>query len=335
MKNFTYYRPTTVEQAVGLLEAGFGNTELLGGGTDLHALQKNYVAQPARVVSLGAIDNFTGIERSGMGNQAHMRVGAGAKLADIASNQALQQNFPALTAAAAQIAGPQIRNMATLGGNLCQRNRCWYFRDEHVNCRLKSGNTCFALDGENQYHAIFTQGHQCVIASPSTLAPALIALGAAADIVGPNGRRTLALANFYRAPSNHNEREHVLAANELVAAVMIPLRGLANGSYEVRQKLSSDWPLVQCAVSYTVNNGVAGEAKVVLSHVAPMPHVAEAAGRALNGQAVTAATATAAGRAATEGARPLSRNGYKVKLIEVCVKRAVMTAANLPRYWEA
>jgi len=282
-----------------------------------------------------AINNFAGIERGGVGGQAFFRIGAGAKLTEIAASAELQRNYPALTAAAAEIAGPQIRNMGTLGGNLCQRNRCWYFRDEYVNCRLKSGNTCFALDGENQYHAIFTQGHQCVIASPSTLAPALIALGASADIVGPNGRRTLALANFYRAPANNNEREHVLASNELVASVTIPMRGLANGSYEVRQKLSSDWPLVQCAVSYSVNNGVAGEAKVVLSHVAPMPHVAEAAARALNGQAVTAATATAAGRAATEGTRPLSHNAYKVKLMEVCVKRAVMTAANLPRYWEA
>jgi xanthine dehydrogenase YagS FAD-binding subunit len=335
MKNFTYFRPTTVEQAVGLLEQTFGNTELLGGGTDLHALQKNYIAQPARVVSLGAINNFAAIEEVGAGAQHAFRIGAGAKLSAIAAHEGLRRNFPALTAAAGEIAGPQIRNMATLGGNLCQRNRCWYFRDEFVNCRLKSGNTCFALDGENRYHAIFTQGHQCVIASPSTLATALIALGASADIVGPNGRRTLTLANFYRAPSNNNEREHVLASNELVASVSIPTRGLANGSYEVRQKLSTDWPLVQCAVAYTVNNGMAAEAKVVLSQVAPMPHVAEAAGRALNGQAVTEATATAAGRAAAEGARPLSGNAYKIRLVEICVKRAVMTAANLRRYWEA
>jgi xanthine dehydrogenase YagS FAD-binding subunit len=335
MKNFTYYRPTTAAQAVGLLEPQFGNTELLGGGTDLHALQKNYVAQPSRVVSLGGVNNFAGIEQVGAGQSAAIRIGAGTKLADIASHALLRQHCPALTAAAAEIAGPQIRNMATLGGNLCQRNRCWYFRDEHVNCRLKSGNTCFALDGENQFHAIFTQGHQCVIASPSTLAPGLIALGATAEILGPRTTRSLALANFYRAPSANNEREHVLAANEMVVSVSIPVRGLANGSYEVRQKLSSDWPLVQCAVSFSVNNGTAANAKIVLSHVAPTPYVAVAAAQALNGQAVTAATATAAGRAATEGSRPLTRNGYKVKLVEVCVKRAVMIAAGLPRYWEA
>src|SRR5205807_376570 len=112
---------------------------------------------------------------------------------------------------------------------------------------------CFALDGENQFHAIFTQGHQCVIASPSTIAPALIALGATADVVGPNGRRTLALANFYRSPSNNNEREHNLTANEMVASVSIPVRGLSNASYEVKQKMGIDWPLVQCSVSFAVN----------------------------------------------------------------------------------
>ena len=334
MKNFTYYRPSTVEQAVGLLEQRFGNTELLAGGTDLHALQKNYVAQPARVVSLSAVKGFAGIEEAGAGNTRSMKIGAGTILATIAGHAGLRQHFPALTAAASEIAGPQIRNMGTLGGSLCQRNRCWYFRDEHVNCRLKSGQTCFAIDGENQYHAVFTQGQPCVIASPSTLAPALIALGATAEIVGPKGKRTLPMANFYRAPANNNDREHTLAANEVVASVSIPLRGMVNASYEVRQRLGTDWPLVQCSVAWTVTGGKTTDAKVVLSQVAPVPHVADAAARALNGQAITEATATAVGRAATEGAKPLGRNAYKLKLVEIAVKRAIMIAGNLNRYWE-
>jgi xanthine dehydrogenase YagS FAD-binding subunit len=334
MKSFTFYRPATVEQAVGLLEPRYGNAELLGGGTDLHALQKNYVAQPTKVISLSGIKGFSGIEEVNAGGQRSFRIGAGTTLADIAGHAGLKQAFPALTSAAAEIAGPQIRNMATLAGSLCQRNRCWYFRDEYVNCRLKSGTTCFAIDGENQYHAVFTQGQPCVIASPSTLAPALIALGATADIAGPNGRRTLAMSQFYRAPANNNDREHNLAANEVVASVSIPARGMTNASYEVRQRLGIDWPIVQCAVAWTNNGGKVVDAKVVLSQVAPMPHVAEAAARALNGQAITEATATAAGRAATEGAKPLSRNNYKLKLVEIAVKRAVMTAGNLKRYWE-
>src|SRR6266852_2316513 len=231
MKNFTYYRPKTAEDAVGLLDSKWGTTELLAGGTDLLDLQKEYVAQPDKVVSQGGIANLAGITVTGGG----AKIGAGSKLADIAAHDGLRKSFPALTTAAGDIGGPQIRNMGTLGGNLCQRNRCWYFRDEHVHCLLKGGDKCFALDGENRYHAVFTQGHKCVIVNPSTLAPALIALGATAEVVGPKGKRTIELAKFFHAPSSGTEREHVLAPNELVLSVSIPREaGAKNASYEVR-----------------------------------------------------------------------------------------------------
>src|SRR5438132_6913570 len=172
MKNFTYYRPKSSEEAAGLLDSKWGTTELLAGGTDLLDLQKEYVAQPDKVVGLAGIANLAGIKTDGNA----ISIGAMAKLAEIAEHAELKKLFPGLTTAAGDIGGPQIRNMGTLGGNLCQRNRCWYFRDEHVNCLLKGGTKCFALDGENQYHAIFTQGLRCVIVHPSTLAPALVAL---------------------------------------------------------------------------------------------------------------------------------------------------------------
>src|ERR1043166_7023146 len=212
MKNFQLFRPTTAEAAVGLLENRWGTTELLAGGTDLIDLQKEYVAQPTRVVSLSQVGGMSAIavaDKTGA-------IGAGGKLADMAANSVLKQNFPALSAAAGEIAGPQIRNMATLGGNLCQRNRCWYFRDEHTNCILKGGERCLALDGENRYHAIFTQNHRCVIVHPSTLAPVLIALGASAEILGPNGRRTTELAKLYRPPTGPATREHSVASNEVL-----------------------------------------------------------------------------------------------------------------------
>src|SRR5262245_38042501 len=139
MKNFTYFRPQSVEQAVALLENRFGNTELLAGGTDLLDLQKEYVAQPTRVISLGGIKGLAGIEEVNQGGQRSFKIGAGTRLADIAGHAGLRQSCAALTQAADIIGGPQIRNMGTLGGNLCQRNRCWYFRDEHVNCLLKGG----------------------------------------------------------------------------------------------------------------------------------------------------------------------------------------------------
>lgn len=332
MKNFTYFRPSTAEQAVGLLENTWGNTALLAGGTDLLDLQKEYIAQPGRVISLTGIAALGGVTVE----DKQVKIGSGTKLADIAAHAELRRFFPALTDAAAQVGGPQIRNMGTLGGNLCQRNRCWYFRDEHVNCLLKGGPRCFALEGENKYHAAFTQGHRCVIVHPSTLAPALLALGATIEVLGPTGRRTQELAKFFNAPANANEREHTLAANEMILSVTIPRRNLTNASYEIRHKLSCDWPLVQVAVAFEGGRmgANATNATIVLGHVAPVPRVAPAAAAAINTRAITDETATAAGRAATEGAKPLAQTQYKLRLIEVAVKRALFIAAGLRRYWE-
>jgi xanthine dehydrogenase YagS FAD-binding subunit len=335
MKNFTYYRPSTPEQAVALLEDRWGNTELLAGGTDLLDLQKEYIAQPSRVVSLNGIAALSGIQVEGEPPRA-VRLGAATRLADIAAHPLLRQQCTALATAAGMVGGPQIRNMGTLGGNLCQRNRCWYFRDEHTVCLLKGGERCFALDGENQYHAIFTQGHRCVLVHPSTLAPALIALGATVEILGQNGRRQIEAAQLFRAPSGPNERETTLAPNELLLAVTIPLRGWSSASYEVRHKQSYDWPLVQAAVALPpLREGRVQGARIVLGHVAPTPLLSEAAARAIEGRPITEATAAAAGRAAVEGARPLSQNAYKVQLLEVAVKRALLLAAGQRPYWEA
>jgi xanthine dehydrogenase YagS FAD-binding subunit len=334
MKNFTYYRPETAAQAVGLLDSKWGGTELLAGGTDLLDLQKQYVAQPEKVVSLTGISTLKGMFSRGKTKTTSYELGAGVTLAEIAASPTMRKVFPALTTAAGDVGGPQIRNMGTLGGNLCQRNRCWYFRDEYVHCLLKGGENCFALDGENRYHAVFARGHPCVIVNPSTLAPALIALGASAQVLGPKGKRKIELAKFFHAPTSGKEREHVLAPNEIVLSVTIPNGHLKNASYEVRHKQSYDWPLVQAAVAFRLKDGKASKVKIVLGHVAPTPHVADKAAEALEGEEVSEKTAAAAGKAATEGAKPLSQTGYKIKLIEVAVKRAILTAAGEKKYWE-
>lgn len=334
MKNFTYYRPATAEQAVGLLDSKWGTTELLAGGTDLLDLQKEYVAQPDKVISIGGIAELAGIQQPAHGGTV---IGSVTRLADIAAHPRLREHFPALTATAGDIGGPQIRNMGTLGGDLCQRNRCWYFRDEHVVCLLKGGDKCFALEGDNRYHAIYTRGHKCVMVNPSTLAPVLIALGAEAQVLDAKGqRRGIKLDKFFHAPTTAAEREHVLAPNEMVVAVVIPAAsdGLKNGSYEVRHKQSYDWPLVQAAVAFRLDGGKAKDVRIVLGHVGPTPHVAEAAAKALEGKEVNEANAQAAGEAAADGARPLAQNGYKVKLVAVAVKRALLTAAGQKKYWE-
>jgi xanthine dehydrogenase YagS FAD-binding subunit len=336
MKNFTYHRPASVAQVIPLLDERWGATELLAGGTDLHDLQKEHVARPEKVVSLtglgGDFAKITVAER----DPPVFTIGAGVKLADIAADPTVRKFCAALAEAAGIIGGPQIRNMGTLGGSLCQRNRCWYFRDEHVNCLLKGGKKCYALDGENQYHAIFTQGHPCVIVNPSTLAPPLIALKATADVTGPKGSRTIELEKFFQAPVKETQREHVLAPNEVVTQVKIqPAAGTVSASYEVRHKQSYDWPLVQAAVAFRLDGKVARDVRVVLGHVAPTPLLSEAAAKELNGKEVTEEVAAAAGHAAGDGARPLSQNEYKVRLLAAAVKRAALTAAGAKKYWEA
>jgi xanthine dehydrogenase YagS FAD-binding subunit len=344
MKNFTYYRPQTAEQAVGLLAAEWGPTELLAGGTDLLDLQKEYIAQPHKVISLSGL----GKEFTSIGEIAppgafppSFTVGAGVKLAEISGNLRIREIYPAVASAAGLIGGPQIRNMGTLGGNLCQRNRCWYFRDEQTVCLLKGGKKCYATDGENRYHAIFTQGHPCVIVSPSTVAPPLIALGATAKVLGPKGTREVKLAEFFRAPKAGDEREHVLAPNEVVLSVTFggasdQFLKLQNASYEVRHKQSYDWPLVQAAVAYEApkDGGKPKNVRIVLGHVAPTPVIVTEAAKAVEGQDVTEEIATKAGQIAAKGAKPLSQNAYKVKLVEVAVKRALLTAAGAKKYWE-
>ncbi len=343
MKNFTYHQPTTVAMALPLLDEQWGKTELLAGGTDLLDRQKDYVSQPDKVVSLtgigGAFREISSVAGAA-GGPPEVTVGAGVKLVAIAESGLLGA-YPAFTSAAAQIAGPQIRNMGTLGGSLCQRNRCWYFRDEHVNCLLKGGRKCYAQEGENQFHAIFTQGHPCVIVHPSTLAPPLIALGATAEVIGPKGKREMALEKFFQAPVKDPQREHMLAANEILVSVRIAPKvpagaALRNASYEIKQRETCEWPLVQASVAYHLERGgkVAKGVRIVLGHVAPTPILSESAAKALEGKEITEATASAAGEAATEGARPLSQSAYKVQLLKVAVKRAVLLAAGAKPYWE-
>jgi xanthine dehydrogenase YagS FAD-binding subunit len=347
MKNFTYYRPKTAGEAVALLDAKWGTAELLAGGTDLHDLQKEYVAQPDKVVSLGAITDKAFRQISLVAPPGLLpfgvTIGAGVTLAEIAEHAELRKHYPALTETANQIGGPQIRNMGTLGGNLCQRNRCWYFRDEHVNCLLKGGDHCFALNGENRYHAVFTKGHKCVIVNPSTLAPLLLTLNAEVELLGANGKRRVALSDFFHVPTGPAQREHVLAPNEVLLSVQfagsVPAPTgqwqFGSASYEVRHKQSYDWPLVQAAVAVPHMDGKVKDARIVLGHVAPIPHVAAEAAKSLEGKTITEESAAAAGELAAKGASPLSQNGYKVKLIAVAVKRALLTAAGAKKYWES
>jgi xanthine dehydrogenase YagS FAD-binding subunit len=325
MNAFQYASPKTLDEAVALLGANAGDAECLAGGSDLVNAMKDGVASPKRVVNLKGIEALRGITADDKG----LRIGATATLMDIVGNDAVKQSYPAVTDAILHIRSPQVRNVATLGGNLCQRPRCWYYRLGYGLLAQKDGKS-LVQEGDNRFHAIFGGGPAYFV-HPSSLAPVLISLDALATVLGPNGaRRDLPLADFYRIPQQEGERETVLKPNEILTAVTIPAKGLKNGHYAVKQRECVDWPLVEAAVACTLDGDTARNVKVVLGHVAPTPWVAAKAAQALEGQAITPETAARAGEAAVDGAQPLSKNGYKVQLVKVAVKRAALAAAGKP-----
>jgi xanthine dehydrogenase YagS FAD-binding subunit len=222
--------------------------------------------------------------------------------------------------------------MATLGGNLLQRPRCWYFRAGHGLMGMKDGKSLVRA-GDNRYHAIFMTDGNALFVNPSSLATALIALDAQATITGPKGARTVKVEELYQVPKTDADSELTIQPGEILTKVMIPPAKGKNASYEARHKLAQDWPLVLASASVVVDGETVSAAKVVLCGVAPIPWRSEAAERAITGKRLTPETAALAGEAAAEGAAPLSMNAYKVPLTKSVVKRALLAAVG-NRYWE-
>jgi xanthine dehydrogenase YagS FAD-binding subunit len=246
-------------------------------------------------------------------------------LADVNDDATVRKEFPSLVQAIEGIGSPQIINMGTIGGDLCQRPRCWYYRQGFGLLGQFDGKALVPA-GDNRYHAIFDNAGPAYFVNPSSLAPALIALGATLEIVGPNSKtRQVAVAEFFRKPTTVSERENVLKPNELISQVKIPVAGLANATYEIRPRQGLDWPLVTAAVALARKNG--GNAEIVLGHVAPVPWRVPKAAEVLAGRVPDEALATRAADAAAEGATPLSGNAYKVRLVKTAVKRAILAAA--------
>jgi xanthine dehydrogenase YagS FAD-binding subunit len=329
MRAFEYVSPKTQEQAVSLLGKSWGQTEVLAGGTDLLALMKDDVVAPKRLVNIKTIGDMHGVQRLGGGA---WRIGALTTLGDLVDIAAIQtglmKDYPALAEAVAEAASPQIRNMATLGGNLCQRPRCWYFRGGLGLLPKDEEGKDLVSEGENRYHAILGNDGPAKFVSPSTIVPVLIAYGAKVQIAGPNGKREVPLEKFYVIPKTANEREHDLQPNEIVTNVLLPpSEGVKAAHYEIRQKAAFDWPLAVSAVALKMNGSTVGSARVVMGYVAPVPWPSPEAEQALTGKAISESTAQAAADAALQGARPLSHNAYKVQLARVCLKRAILKAA--------
>ncbi len=322
MKSFEYAAPKTLKEATALLGTRWGDTEILAGGTDLVTCLKQQLVAPRRVVSLKHVKDLAGIKEKG----GSLHIGAMTTLGELAENSSAKKNFPAIITAIQGIGSPQLLNAGTVGGDLCQRPRCWFYRSG-LGLFGRQGDVSLVREGDNRYHAIFGNNGPALFVHPSSLAPALIALGAEFTIIGSDNKaRILPAAEFFRTPASENERETALAASEILTSLSIPLKGLKNATYEIRHRHGLDWPYVTASVAFAAKGGTASAARVVLGHVAPVPWSASGADAALNGARLDEAAAARAGEGATTGAAPLSGNAYKVTMVKTAVKRAVLAA---------
>ncbi len=325
MQNFSYVNATSIEQVPSLLGRSWDDAVVMAGGTDLLGEMKDFAAVPKRVVNLKTIDGLSYIRQ----DDAALSIGALTTLTDVLSSGAATEGYPVLRQAVSVIASPQIRNMATLAGNILQRPRCWYYRSEDFPCLKKGGARCYAVGGVNTYHAIFGSGPSYIV-HPSDAAPALMALGATVKIHGPRGENEVAMDDFFTLPEMNIRRENILRPNEIVTELTIPKpEANSKGMYlKVRERESIDFALVSLAAQMTVVNGTCEQASLVFGGVAPVPWRAVEAERYLRGRRITEARAESAAEAAVEDAKPMPHNGYKVEIAKNLVKQAVLALAS-------
>jgi xanthine dehydrogenase YagS FAD-binding subunit len=322
MNQFEYARPATVAEAIELLAEGSGPNLALAGGTDLLSLMKDYVVEPKRLVALSSVAELRGVSTDASG----LKIGATATIDDLLASADVRSKWAALAQAAEGIRSPQLRAMGTVGGELLQRPRCWYFRHGHGLLALDAGGGSLVTKGDHRYHAVLGNGGAAKFVSPSSLAPALIALRATAKVVGRKGERTLAVAELFQTPAKPDEREHALAPDEVLAQILVPAGTAKSATYEVRPRQGLDWPLAAASVALQLDGGKVTSATVVLGHVAPKPWISEGAAKALAGQALDEKSMAAAAEAAVAGATPLPGNAYKIDLAKVAVRRALALA---------
>jgi xanthine dehydrogenase YagS FAD-binding subunit len=333
MKSFEWASPGSIPEALKVLAAGDPVLDFdesprpLAGGQDLLTTMKDRISRPSRVVNLKSIPGLNKIESDG---KQGLKIGPLVTLLEIEEHPEIKASFPGLAQAAHSVATPQIRHLGTIGGNLCQRPRCWYFRMESVICLKKGGDTCYAADAENKYHAIFGGGPSFIV-HPSDLATMLIALDAAITITGPDGPRDLALADFFTLPAHGNIRkENVLKDGELLTEIRVPATALASRStyvkFKERESLDFAMSAVAAAVELAADKTVK-QARIVLGGVAPTPWRVSKAEDALIGKTLDPKTIADVAAIALQGAQPLDKNAYKVPLTQALVKRALAALA--------
>jgi xanthine dehydrogenase YagS FAD-binding subunit len=333
MRTFEWSAPKTLDEAVRLLGAGAKvkdpdeRPQLLAGGQDLLTSMKEGIVRPPQVINLKSVPGLGTVTDQG---PKGLRIGALVTIADLAENKAVRASYPGIAEAAKSIASPQIQNLGTVGGNLCQRPRCLYFRLEHVVCLKKGGDTCYSAAGENKFNAIFGEGPSYIV-HPSDLAPMLVALGATITIYGPKGERTIPLEKFFTLPSQGDvRRENVLAPDEIVTRVDVPASAVAKRSTYLKFKERPSLDFAMSSVAAALDLGPdkrIREARLVLGAVAPIPWRVAKAEESLKGQAANEAAFTKAAEIALDGAAPLAQNEYKVPLTKTLVRRALAQAA--------
>lgn len=323
MQRFELARPTTLEQARELLAEKPGAV-LRAGGVDLIDHLKEHLLEPERVVDLRGIP---GLDRIDIEPDGTLRLGALVTLAQVAAHPQIVRSHPALAQACGEAASPQVRNVATLGGNVLQRPRCAYYRLETFKCLKKGGDICYAVSGDNRYHVIFGGG-PVYAPHPSNAAVPLVAYGATFVLAGTQGTRQVPAADFFTLPQIDARRENVLAPGELLTELRVPPAVGWQGSYaSVRERAAFDWPLASLAALVRLEAGQVREARIVLGAVAPIPWRASRAEQALVGRALDARGVEAAAQAAVVGALPLADNGYKVSLVQTLVRRSLLAWA--------
>ncbi len=319
LSNFAYLRPKSLADACRQLRSP--KARVHAGGTDLLGCLRDGVFGAEKLVSLGGLDKLRGIEKTANGGT---RIGALTTIAEIAASGLIRQSYPSLARGAAEVASPQLRNQGTLGGNLCQKPRCWYYRGEFV-CLRKGGDKCYAYDGENQYHCILG-GSICFITHPSDTAPALVAYDAVIRLAGVKGSRGVPAGKFHILPEENVQKETVLAPDEIVTEVLLPPpRPGWRGSYrKVRARGSWDFALAGAALALKFRGDVVEEARVVLSGAAPIPWRSRAAEEFITGKRLDGEAAAGAARAAVKDAQPLKNNGYKVPLFQGMIEEELL-----------
>jgi xanthine dehydrogenase YagS FAD-binding subunit len=328
MKSFELYEPTSVQQAVGLLNQFGATGKALGGGSDLiGGIMKDWVQGkgqplPVQVVDLTTIPDLKGIKAGSDG----IHIGATTTLTEIIENADVQKALPLLVQASQSVASPLIRNFGTLGGNINQRPRCWFYRGEDFNCYKKGGDFCYSVTGDNRYHAIIG-GELCYIVHPSDTATALLALNAQAKIAGPSGERTVPFDQYFHGPREDVLTENVLKPNEVMTEVFIPTpaAGTKQGWTKLKDRQVYDFAVVSVAAVFTTNGGNWADGRVTLGGVAPVPYRAQVVEDALKGKDIKASAKAAAAQIRTV-ARPMSLNGYKVDIAQGLVERTVLQA---------